>query len=125
MLHPALLVGRRHADVQLIVVRQDDDAARAVVREALANGQKPRPFDVESSQRFDVDVLRRCTADVAAAAGVSVAQVEDVNAARVRHDHAVVTAAVHVDDTLGAQTGEVSGRPLLLAASAAAAPAAG
>ena len=114
MLHPALLIGRRHADVQLVAVRQDHDAARAAVRKTLTDGQKPGPFDVERSQGLDVDVLGSSTADVAVAAGVGLAEGEDVDAARVRYHHAVVAAAVHVDDALGAETREVRRLLLLL-----------
>jgi len=114
MLHPALLVRGRHADVQLVAVRQNNDAASAVVREALTDGQEPRPFDVESSQCLDVDVLRYSAADMAVGAGVSLAERKDVDAARVGYNDAVVAAAVDVDDALGPQTREVSGRHLLL-----------
>ena len=114
MLHPALLIGGRNADVQLVIGRKDHDTAAAVVRETLTDGQQPGAFHAEILKSFDGDVLGNGTVSAAAAAAdaaaVGLAQREDVDAARVRYDHGVVAAAVHVDDALGAQRREVRRR---------------
>ena len=86
VLHPALLIGRSSAHVQLILVGQYDHATAAVVRITLANGKDPSPFDIQSGNSIQWDVLCGSAADMAVTASVRFTEVEAVHISGIRHD---------------------------------------
>ncbi len=113
MVHPALVVGRRRAHVELAAGggagrRQDDDTTVAVVARAGRQRQEPGPLHVQAVHGVERHVVTGGGGQMAGArlaAVVGVPQVEAANAGRLRHRHAVVSAVGYQSDATLLKTG--------------------
>ena len=112
-MHPALLVGRSSADVELANIGQKNDAAITTIRQALAEWKEPSAFDIQTEHSFDLRVLRHNAADVTGAAAESFIERQVIDAARIGDDDSVIVTTLHIDDAQRTQTRTESRRLVL------------